>query len=166
MMDSVLLLFLVSNLIEALFFLHHGRVHSPLILLPVEPTIYPSLHKDLKIYIKLQISSKGSSSLEYLEIFLCVLISFFLPHTSKKHHVAELLVNLEDKPCLKVCDTLAEQHSDNSMPVHFNKLVINKRVSPLMFPVLATTMERTGLMKISSCELCEESALFLLNSLQ
>lgn len=75
-------------------------------------------------------------------------------------------MNLEDEQCLKVCGILAEQHSDSSMPVHFNKLVINKRVSPLMFPVLATTLERTGLMKISSCELHEASALFLLNSLQ
>lgn len=148
---------------EALFFLHHGRVHSPLILLPEEPTIYPSLHKEP---YNLQISSKGSSSPEYLEIFVCPLIPFFLPHTSKKHHVAELLVNLEDEQCLKVCDTLAERHSDNSMSVHSNKLVINKRVSPLMFPVLATTLERTGLMKISSCELHEACALFLLNSLQ
>lgn len=76
---------------EALFFLHHGRVHSPLILLPTEPAIYPRLHEEP---YNLQLSSKGSSSPEYLEILFCVLISFFLPYTSKKHHVVELLVNL------------------------------------------------------------------------
>jgi len=51
------------------------------------------------------------------------------------------------------------------MLVHFNKLVINKRLSPLMFTVFATPLERTELMKNSSCELHEASALFLLYSL-
>lgn len=51
------------------------------------------------------------------------------------------------------------------MLVHINKLVINKSVSPLMFTVFAATLERTELMKISSCELHEASALFLLYSL-
>lgn len=51
------------------------------------------------------------------------------------------------------------------MLTHFNKLVRNKRVSPLMFTVLAATLERTELMKVSSCELHEASALFLLYSL-
>lgn len=46
------------------------------------------------------------------------------------------------------------------MFVHFNKLIINKRFPPLMFPVFAATLERTELMKTSSCEQHEE--LFLL----
>lgn len=38
------------------------------------------------------------------------------------------------------------------MFMYFNKLVINKRFPPLMFPVFAAALERTELMKISSCE--------------
>lgn len=120
----------------------------------------------MKKCIKFQISSRAWSCLEYLELLFCDPSSFFLPCSSKdKCLVAELPAHPGDKQCLKVCDTLAECHGDNSMLVHFNQLVINKTVSPLMFTVFATTLERTELMKISSCELHEGSVLLLLYSL-
>lgn len=147
--------------------LHHGRVHSPFdVTHPGPNSANKATPCSIQNRINLRISSKGSSSPDYLEILFCNLFSFFFLCSSKeKHLVAELPVHPQDEQCLRVCDTLAECHGDNSMPVHFNKLVINKRVSPLMFTGFASTLERTELMRSSSCELREASALFLLYSL-